>query len=57
LPWFEDVTFIHWNFWGTPKMAEAMEGADTVVVETVERAAMERLGGPLPDLFEKVYGS
>jgi hypothetical protein len=34
-----------------------MEGADTVVVETVERAAMERLGGPLPDLFEKVYGS
>ena len=56
LPWFENVTFIHWNFWGTPQMAKAMEGADTVIVETVERATMERLGGPLPDLFDQVYG-
>lgn len=56
MPWFADVTFVHWDLYGDPRVGEELKNADTIVVETVQRATWQRLGTPLPALFRQLFG-
>lgn len=52
-PWFSDVTFINWNLWGDPRIPKTISEADTLIVESVQRAVPERMSPPLIDVLRK----
>ena len=52
-PWFGDVTFINWNLWGDPRIPKTISEADTLIVESVQRAVPERMSPPLIDVLRK----
>ena len=43
-PWFEDVTFVHFNATGSPELAERISHCDTLIFTSVERFMRWRMG-------------